>query len=144
LLNAPMKQLLRVATIPILDQRTHALGLARSRRAYMQISADQFHGVAVTQVELKPVLPAKEDVGFSAHISPFGKRWGGLAKVLQLPSDPRCTTLNACLDLCQARAFGRVHFDCQVRAHADGQTLGFGTYQAERNRLTVVLDCRAS
>lgn len=80
LLNAPMKQLLRVAPIPILDQRTHALGVARSRRAYMQITADQFHGVAVTQLELEPVLPAEEDVGFSAHISPFGKRWGGWRK----------------------------------------------------------------
>jgi hypothetical protein len=97
----------------------------------MQIAADQFHGVVVSRVDLQSVLPTEEEVSFTAYISPSGSIRGSLPKVLQLLGDPCCTTLNACLYLSQAPAFGCFHFYCQVRAHADGQTLGFGTYQAE-------------
>ena len=94
----------------------------------MQIPADQLDRAVVSRVDLQSVLSTEEDVCFTANIAPFGTSRGSLAKVLQLPGDPRCSMLNACVDLSQAPVFGRFHFYCQVRTHADGQTLGFGAY----------------
>jgi hypothetical protein len=57
-LNPPKKQFLRVVPIPILDQVTNPMTMARGWRAYMQIAANQFHRVAVGWMELKSVLSA--------------------------------------------------------------------------------------
>ncbi|MGD1080801.1 MAG: hypothetical protein ABR881_20970 [Candidatus Sulfotelmatobacter sp.] len=57
-LNPPTKQSVRVVPIPILDQVTNAMRMARGRRAYMQVAANQFHRVAVGWMELKSVLSA--------------------------------------------------------------------------------------
>jgi hypothetical protein len=112
LLNPPLEQLLRTLPIPLFDQRTDLIGAARSRRAYMQITAHQFHGVAVSHVELKSVLSTEENVALPAYVPPFRSNRRSLAKVLQLPRDPRRTTPNPCIDLGQALACRCSHFYC--------------------------------
>ena len=52
LLNASMKQLLRVLPIPILDQCSHATGTAGSTRVNMQITPNEFDGVIVSRMDL--------------------------------------------------------------------------------------------
>ncbi len=82
MLNAVRDHCLSVFDVPVLKQPSNCFGIFGGRMLYLEIPTNQFHTGTRSLFDFEPILPAKIDVGFTAHKPPLGLP-GALASTIE-------------------------------------------------------------